>query len=126
MNLLAAHMTTVQGIPMEGWKFTDPPNLAVLSDKSIFKRGDWIAYVLHEDDNDDNDDDEGGSWQFYSSDTRDWDEREIMLVGLQEVVQLDESILALADLPKGWHAWRSSKSSPWQRAKSRPEPLQRQ
>ena len=107
---------------MEGWKFTDPPNLAVLSDKSIFKSGDWIAYVLHEDDNDDNGDDEGGSWQFYSSDTRDWDEREIMLVGLQEVVQLDESILALADLPKGWHAWRSSKSSPWQRAKSRPEP----
>ena len=43
-----------------------------------------------------------------------------MLVGLQEVVQQDESILELADLPKGWHAWRTSKSSPWQRAKSRP------
>ncbi|ESX10800.1 DUF2185 domain-containing protein [Mesorhizobium sp. M0761] len=107
---------------MEEWKFADPPNVAVLSDKSIFKRGDWIAYVVHEADDDENYNDEGGSWQFYSSDSRDWDEREIMLVGLQEVVQQDESILALADLPKGWHAWRTSKSSPWQRAKSRPEP----
>jgi hypothetical protein len=106
---------------MEEWKFADPPNVAVLSDKSIFKRGDWIAYVVHEADGDTYND-EGGSWQFYSSDTRDWDEREIMLVGLAEVVRLDESILALADLPKGWHAWRTSKSSPWQRAKSRPEP----
>ncbi|WP_156949286.1 hypothetical protein [Mesorhizobium sp. WSM1293] len=107
---------------MEEWKFADPPNLAVLSDKSLFKRGDWIAYVVHEDDDDDSYNDEGGSWQFYSSDIRDGDEREIMLVGLQEVVQLDETILELADLPKGWRAWRASKSSPWRRAKSRPVP----
>ncbi|MBZ9966142.1 hypothetical protein [Mesorhizobium sp. BR1-1-2] len=109
---------------MKEWKFADPPNVAVLSDKSIFKRDDWIAYVVHEADDDDidNDNDEGGSWRFHSSDTRNWDEREIMLVGLQEVVRLDQSILALADLPKGWHAWRSSKSSPWQRAKSLPVP----
>jgi hypothetical protein len=86
----------------------------VISDRSVFSCGDWIAYVSHEDDD--------GSWLFYTSDTRDWDERDIMLVGLQEVVQRDESILALADLPEGWHAWRSSKSSPWQRAKSRPVP----
>jgi hypothetical protein len=45
-----------------------------------------------------------------------------MLVGLQEVVRLDESIQELADLPEGWHAWRESKSSPWERAKSRPVP----
>jgi hypothetical protein len=45
-----------------------------------------------------------------------------MLVGLEKVVRLDESILALADLPKGWHAWRTSKLSPWQRAKSLPVP----
>lgn len=107
---------------MDEWKFADPPNVAVLSDRSIFKGGDWIAYVVHEDDDDDHYSDLGGSWQFHSSDTRDWDEREIMLVGLQEVVQQDESILALVDLPKGWHAWRSSKSSPWQRAKSLPVP----
>ena len=106
---------------MERWDFEDPPNVAVLSDRGIFRHGDWIAYVVHESDDDyDDDDDEGGSWQFYSSDTRDLDESDMMLVGLREVVERDESIFELADLPKGWHAWRSSKASPWQRAKSLP------
>jgi hypothetical protein len=107
---------------MDDWKFEDPRNVAVLSDRSIFKRGDWIAYVVHEADDDDNYNDEGGGWQFHSSDKQNRDECEIMLVGLEEVVRLDESILALADLPKGWHAWRTSKLSPWQRAKSLPVP----
>lgn len=107
---------------MEEWKFADPPNVAVLSDKSIFKRGDWIAYVVHEADDDDNYNDEDGSWQFHSSHKQNRDEREIMLVSLQNVVRRDESILELADLPKGWHAWRTSKVSPWQRAKSLPIP----
>jgi hypothetical protein len=97
---------------MEEWKFEDPPNVAVISDRSIFSDGDWIVSVSHMD--------EDGSWLFYSSDTRDWDERDTILVGLQEVVRRDESIMELADLPEGWDAWRSSKSSPWQRAKSRP------
>ncbi|MER9298278.1 hypothetical protein NKI38_17520 [Mesorhizobium sp. M0621] len=107
---------------MEEWRFADPPNVAVLSDKSIFKRGDWIAYVVHEDDDDDSYNDDGGSWQFHNSEPGPVDDSDIMLVGLQAVVQLDESILALADLPKGWYAWRSSKSSRWQRAKSLPVP----
>jgi hypothetical protein len=33
---------------MEEWKFADPPNVAVLSDKGIFRSGEWIAYVVHE------------------------------------------------------------------------------
>ncbi|MCF6126471.1 hypothetical protein EN904_19445 [Mesorhizobium sp. M7A.F.Ca.CA.001.07.2.1] len=107
---------------MEEWKFADPPNLAVYSDKSIFKRGDWIAYVVHEDDDDDSYNDEGGTWQFHNSEPGPVDDGDIMLVGLQEVVRWDQTILELADLPKGWHAWRASKSSPWRRAKSRPVP----
>ncbi|MGX5849454.1 hypothetical protein ACWGTO_20490 [Mesorhizobium sp. PL10] len=66
---------------MDEWKFEDPPNVAVVSDRSIFSSDDWIAYVSHENDD--------GSWLFYSSDNRDWDERDVMLVGLQEVVQRD-------------------------------------
>ncbi|AZN97752.1 hypothetical protein EJ066_10900 [Mesorhizobium sp. M9A.F.Ca.ET.002.03.1.2] len=97
---------------MGEWKFSDPPNVAVFVDRGIFRRDDWIAYVSH--------DDEDGSWLFHNSEPGPVDEGDIMLVGLQEVVQRDESILELADLPEGWHAWRSSKSSPWQRAKSRP------
>ncbi|MBZ9678088.1 hypothetical protein [Mesorhizobium sp. ES1-1] len=77
---------------MEEWTFADPPNVAVLSDEGIFRSGDWIAYVVHEADDDDSFNDEGGSWQFHGSDARNKDEREIMVVALQTVVRLDESI----------------------------------
>lgn len=97
---------------MGEWKFSDPPNVAVFVDRGIFSRDDWIAYVSH--------DDEDGSWQFHNSEPGPVDDDDIMIVGLQKVVKRDESILELADLPEGWHAWRSSKSSPWQRAKSPP------
>lgn len=39
-----------------------------------------------------------------------------MLVALRSIVRLDQSVTELADLPLGWHAWRASKSAPWQRA----------
>ena len=97
---------------MSEWKFSDPPNVAVFVDRSIFKQDDWIAYVSH--------DDEDGSWQFHNSEPGPAEDDDIMLVSLQNVVRRDESILELADLAEGWHARRSSKSSPWQRAKSRP------
>lgn len=94
---------------MGEWKFSDPPNVAVFVDRDIFRRDDWIAYVSH--------DDEDGSWQFHNSEPGPVDDGDIMIVALEEMVERDESILELADLPEGWHAWRSSKSSPWQRAK---------
>ncbi|WP_292413301.1 hypothetical protein [Mesorhizobium sp.] len=97
---------------MAEWKFEDPPNVAVFVDRSIVADDDWIAHVSHDDDD--------GSWQFHSSDTRDRHQGDIMIISLQNVVRRDESISALADLPEGWHAWRSSKSSPWQRGKSPP------
>jgi hypothetical protein len=31
-------------------------------------------------------------------------------------VAKDPSVLELADLPPGWHAWRRSRDAPWQRA----------
>jgi len=99
---------------MREWKFRDPTNVAVFVGRAIVARGDWIAYVSHDDDD--------GSWQFYNSETGPVGEGDIMIISLQNVVKRDESISALADLPEGWHAWRSSKTSPWQRAKSRPVP----
>ena len=58
---LYAEPLVFREIPMAEWKFADPPNVAVCSDRSIFKSGDWIAYVVHEADDDDRYNDEGGS-----------------------------------------------------------------
>lgn len=41
---------------------------------------------------------------------------ESMLVALREIIDLDDTLLELADLPPGWMASRASKTDPWRRA----------
>lgn len=45
---------------------------------------------------------------------------EAMLVCLEEVVGVDVSTLAIADLPPGWQAKRESPAHPWVRSQSPP------
>ncbi|WP_158614478.1 MULTISPECIES: hypothetical protein [Mesorhizobium] len=75
--------------------------------------GGWIAYASHDADDE--------SWQFYG-DEAEVDHDDLILVGLFEVVELDETVAQLADLPLGWHARRDTKSSPWRRSKKPPQP----
>jgi hypothetical protein len=94
---------------MDQWKFEDPPNVAVIASRKVVREGDWIAYVSHDSDD--------GGWQFQNGDPGPRSESDAMVVSLLNIVQLDDSIAQLADLPLGWFAWRESKASPWQRAK---------
>ncbi len=89
------------------WKFTDLPNVAVITHQQIIAGDDWIAQVSHDADD--------GQWIFYSS--GDLDEGNVAIVGLNEIIELDASIEDLACLPLGWHAWRELSSAPWQRAR---------
>ena len=63
-----------------------------------------ILHVTHDSD------DHG--WQFLGRDTCEHDAK---IIALHEVVGFDPSILQLADLPPGWHAWRDSAEQPWTR-----------
>lgn len=91
---------------MEKWKFNDPENVAVITSKKIAAEGEWIKHVSHDEDD--------GAWQFHSSEGGAI-EAEAVLVSLRSIVQADPSIELLADLPIGWHAWRDSRDSEWQR-----------
>jgi hypothetical protein len=93
---------------MNEWKFKNPKNLAVISTKKLFGGNGWISYASH--------DAEDESWQFYGNEAE-VDQDDLILVGLAEVVELDETIAQLADLPLGWHAWRDTRTSPWKRGK---------
>ena len=86
------------------WPFCDAKNSAVFTSKRVIDGSDWIHYVTHDADD--------GAWQFhpYGGPTP---EIEAAVVSLESVLQLDDSIRLLADLPIGWHAWRGSKSSEW-------------
>jgi hypothetical protein len=95
---------------MTDWSFPDPPNLAVITTSTVVNGDDWIAFVSH--------DAEDGGWQFLNSESGPRNAADGRVVGLGEIVQLDASIMELADLPLGWHAWRDSSGSPWKRAKT--------
>ena len=96
-------MTTLQR------QFNDPPNVAVIANRRILSDGDWIAYVLH--------DSHDGAWQFHTNQPGPVSGGDAVLVSLQSIVKFDPTVLALADLPLGWHAWRNSKEASWQRAR---------
>ena len=90
------------------WMFPDPPNVAVLTTRSIVYDGVWIAHVSHDEDD--------GCWQFHDSRLEGPQTADAMVVGLGEMVTRDPTLNALADLPIGWRAWREAPTAPWQRA----------
>ncbi len=93
--------------PSDTWPFDQPRDSAAVSLRSIMSGGAPILFVAHDAD------DHG--WQFLGLD--DADEADACLIALEEAVELDRSVLELADLPTGWSAWRADRASPWQRAR---------
>jgi hypothetical protein len=90
------------------WKFADPQNTAVITTKKIIE-GASIMFVSHDEDD--------GGWQFLEAETAPA-EADAAVVGLKDVVAMDDSILELADLPVGWSAKRDDVGGTWRRIKS--------
>lgn len=65
-------------------------------------------------------DDDDGSWQFL--DGEHVTEDDAAVIALAEMTAFDPTLLTLADLPPGWHAWRLAPDRPWQRAPGDPAP----
>ena len=97
--------------PADSWPFEQPRDSAAISMSSIVHGGEPILFVSHDLD------DHG--WQFLG--IGDADEADACLIALEEAVELDRSVVELAGLPPGWRAWRTDRTSPWQRA---PEPAE--
>jgi hypothetical protein len=91
----------------EQWPFADPKNVAVITLKSIAMGGSPILHVTH--------DAEDGIWQFLDGTTV--SEEDASIVSLEEITQIDSSVMELADLPLGWYAYRLAANKPWRRGK---------
>lgn len=89
------------------WPFCDVENTAVFTSKRILRGEDWIYYVTH--------DAEDGAWQFHPHGGM-TPEAEAGVVSLKTMTEIDCTVRQLADLPRGWHAWRESKESSWMRS----------
>jgi hypothetical protein len=99
--------TGLSSMTSDGWPFDQPRNCAVITLRPIVFEGKPILHVTHDED------DHG--WQFLGREDADPDQASV--VTLEEIVQLDPSVLEVADLPPGWHAWRGSMESAWQRSR---------
>ena len=92
----------------KSWPFKDPTNMSVFSIQQIVFGKQPILHVTHDADD--------GSWQFLGTETP--SESDLVVVGLEEICDLDPSIKELADLPVGWEAWRSEKTAVWVKSKA--------
>ena len=86
-------------------KFEDSLNTAVFATKFIILDKKDITIVRHES--------EDGAWTFFSNDEYENYEEVAKVVALGQIIEIDSTILEIADLPKGYYASRKSKQDKW-------------
>jgi len=94
-----------QIVSADPWRFDQPRNAAVFTTRPVMERKEPIVLVTHDVDDE--------AWQFIgaSAETKE----NAALIALSEAVELDPSVLQLADLPVGWRAVRYSPQDSWKR-----------
>lgn len=92
------------------WPFADPPDTEVITLERILRGESPVRLVTHDADD--------GAWQLL--DGGHVFEEDAVLVLLGEMVQFEPALRALADLPRGWYAWRSDAEAPWQTRSGEP------
>jgi hypothetical protein len=88
----------------ENWPFSEPPNTAVITLKSILAKVQPILLVVH--------DAGDGGWQFLAG--GEVEVESVAVVSLEYITQIDPSILSIANLSYGWRAERSDIGAAWQ------------
>jgi Protein of unknown function (DUF1444) len=91
-------------MPDGDWPFDEPRNEAVITVRQIAFESAPILHVCRDFD----------GWQFLT--LADAHTADAAVLALEEVVAKDSTLRQLADLPRGWHAWRESTQHPWSRA----------
>lgn len=102
---MASFFKSKRSKPENCQKFKESPNTPVFTTRFVMDENKTITYVSHDEDD--------GSWQFFSKDDFDDLDEVARIVRLQEVVALDDSLLELSDMPKGYYAVRKDKQHPW-------------
>jgi hypothetical protein len=83
--------------------FADDLNTAVFTTKFVLSFDSPILYAYHFD--------EDGAWQFSGSE--ECVDEDYRIITLEEMINIDSSILNIADLSFGYYAYRNDKASEW-------------
>jgi hypothetical protein len=92
-------------VSVDAWPFDQPRNCAVFTTRPVVERQEPILLVTHDADDQ--------SWQFIGSSGGTAENH--MIIALHEAVELDPTVLEVADLPVGWWARRNSVEDAWTR-----------
>lgn len=87
----------------KNWPFDQPENCACITLKSIVEGTETIQYITH--------DIEDHCWQFLT--LGEFSEKDASVVSLKEMVDIDKSILKVADMKPGYCAIRKSQRAKW-------------
>jgi hypothetical protein len=83
--------------------FKEKLNTAVYTSRFVIENGSPILYVFHYDD---------GTWQFSGSE-QDLADDDFRIVSLREIIEHDESVNGVGNMPLGSQATRLNPESPW-------------
>jgi hypothetical protein len=86
------------------WPFDQAPNTAALTTRQVIDLKSPIRHLIHYDD---------GTWAFLCGTTSETDDYRV--VHMSHILELDDTLREVADLPLGWSAWREDGQSPWER-----------
>ncbi|HEU4343278.1 MAG TPA: hypothetical protein VFU31_17140 [Candidatus Binatia bacterium] len=89
------------------WPFDQAENVAAITTKQVLEQGFPVLRVVHYSDD--------HSWAFTCGTTD--DPKDAKVVGMGQIVAMDDTLREIADLPVGWGASRKKVGGPWQRRK---------
>ena len=98
--------------PIDNWPFDQPRNCATLTMRQVLDGSEPILLVAHDADD--------HAWQIIG--TSDASLADAKVVCLDEIVQLDPTVLEVADLEPGWQALRDFVGGQWTRRPHPPNP----
>jgi hypothetical protein len=87
------------------WPFDQEPDVAALTTRQVLEATQPIRQVVHYSDD--------HSWAFTHGTS---DEKEdYRIVHMRELIERDDTLRTIADLPPGWSAWRNAVGDDWER-----------
>ena len=93
------------------WPFDQSPDTAAITTRAVLERKKEIRCVVHYADD--------HSWAFLCGTTD--KEEDGRVISMSEALEIDNSLLEVADLLPGWAAWRQHRGAAWKKSQNEKE-----
>ena len=88
---------------MKKEEYSDSLNIAVFTTKYVLNNNSHILYVYHYE--------EDGAWEFLGIENH--NDEDYRIISLEEIINIDSSILEIVSMNMGYYAKRKSKEAEW-------------